>query len=182
MKPIQPMGVAKNAGVTVCQKATNKMSVNGLENQIIVIDHLPIRYEDYQRHFVGCLVITQSGQLLLQKRDNHCERFPGMLATFGGQIDPGETAEQGLIRELHEELGAQVSRDDLLALGAITKTGLDKALIHAYCWQDNKDSITGCYEGSPAFFNSAIEILKQPSLTADAHWIVIECVKRQLIP
>lgn len=152
-----------------------------LENQISVIDHLPIRYEDYQRHFAGCLVITQSGQLLLQKRDSHCERFPGMLATFGGQVDQGETAEQGLIRELHEELGAKVNRDGLLALGAITKRGLDNALIHAYCWRDDKGSIRGCYEGSPAFFKSAIEILDQPNITADAHWIVIECVKRGLI-
>lgn len=158
------------------------MSVNCFENQIRVIDYLPIQYADYQRHFAGCIVITQLGQILIQKRDNHCERFPGMLATFGGQIEPGETPEQGLIRELHEELGAQVNRDDLLALGAITKIGLDNALIHAYCWRDKKGSITGCYEGSPAFFKSAIEILKQPNLTADAHWIVIECVKRQLIP
>ncbi|MGZ5580374.1 MAG: NUDIX domain-containing protein [Methylobacter sp.] len=152
-----------------------------LENQISVIDHLPIRYEDYQRHFAGCLVITQSGQLLLQKRDSHCERFPGMLATFGGQVDRGETAEQGLIRELHEELGAKVNRNGLLALGAITKRGLDNALIHAYCWRDDKGSITGCYEGSPAFFKSVIEILDQPNITADAHWIVTECVKRRLI-
>lgn len=55
---------------------------------------------------VGALLVLEDGRYLLQRRD----RIPGIFfpdhwGCFGGGIDPGETAEQALVRELSEETG-----------------------------------------------------------------------------
>lgn len=55
---------------------------------------------------VGALLVLADGRYLLQRRD----RIPGIFfpdhwGCFGGGIDPGETAEQALVRELSEETG-----------------------------------------------------------------------------
>jgi 8-oxo-dGTP pyrophosphatase MutT (NUDIX family) len=40
----------------------------------------------------------------LQKRSKDAKRAPGVFGMFGGGIDEGETSEQGLMREVQEEL------------------------------------------------------------------------------
>lgn len=151
------------------------------DQEITVVDFQDRDYTRYARHFAGCLVVTKDKQLLLQKRGDNWDRFPGMLATFGGQVDSGETADQGLARELHEELGATVNLPDEIYLGAITKSDLSNALIHGYFWHDKEGTITGCYEGEPAFFSCATDIFKQSNITSDAYWIVKQCISRRLI-
>ncbi|HLZ24115.1 MAG TPA: NUDIX domain-containing protein [Ktedonobacterales bacterium] len=45
------------------------------------------------------------GRLLLGKRSAHRTAYPGVWDLPGGHVEAGETAEQTLVRELHEELG-----------------------------------------------------------------------------
>ncbi len=55
---------------------------------------------------VHCLVTDRSGRLLLQLRSPHKDVQPGKWDTsVGGHVDPGETIEEALRRELREELG-----------------------------------------------------------------------------
>jgi len=133
------------------------------------------------RYFAGCLIKTHDGRLLLQQRGKHWDRFPDTLASFGGQIDAGESYLEGMARELAEELGAKFSEDQAVYLGAISKAGLDNALIHAFWWHDQANSISGCYEGEPAYFNDAAAILAQHNITADVYWIVKQCLSKGLI-
>lgn len=136
---------------------------------------------EYQRQFAGCLIKTHDDRLLLQKRDRHFDRFPNTLATFGGQVDAGESCFEGMTRELREELGAKFLAKDALYLGALIKSGLNNAVIHAFWWHDSANSITGCYEGEPAYFNDAADILLQNNITPDVYWIVKRCMERGLI-
>lgn len=139
------------------------------------------QHSDYARHFAGCLITTHNERLLLQQRGKNWDRFPDTLATFGGQIDAGESFVEGMTRELAEELGARFTMDEAIYLGAITKAGLDNALIHAFWWHDRANSINGCYEGEPAYFANAAEILRQNNITPDVYWIVKDCLTRGLI-
>lgn len=152
-----------------------------LAQLVTVVDVDQLSLEDYPRHFAGCLIKTHDGRLLLQKRGADWDRFPGMLATFGGQLDAGEAPIDGIRRELAEELGAKLGSDEALYLGAFTKLGLEHALIHAYWWHDANASISGCYEGEPAYFDNADQILGQLEITPDVFWIVNTCLSRALI-
>jgi 8-oxo-dGTP pyrophosphatase MutT (NUDIX family) len=50
-------------------------------------------------------IITVEGAYLLQLRDNKRGIFfPAHWGCFGGAVEPGESSEQALARELHEEL------------------------------------------------------------------------------
>jgi 8-oxo-dGTP pyrophosphatase MutT (NUDIX family) len=51
---------------------------------------------------------------LLTRRVPRLRAHGGQWALPGGRVDPGETAEQTALRELHEELGVLVSTDDIL--------------------------------------------------------------------
>src|SRR5206468_3157508 len=51
------------------------------------------------------ILVDADGRFLLQHRDDKPEiDNPGMWGSFGGRIEPYESAEDGLLRELREEL------------------------------------------------------------------------------
>ena len=55
---------------------------------------------------VAIAILHQNGKFLMQLRDDlHHILFPGHWGFFGGHLDPGEDADSGVRRELHEEIG-----------------------------------------------------------------------------
>lgn len=58
---------------------------------------------------VGALIVRR-GALLLGLRAPTRRLYPNVWDVFGGHIEPGETAEQTLVRELREELGITPTR------------------------------------------------------------------------
>lgn len=59
---------------------------------------------------VTAAIIFDAGKVLVTRRPEH-KRHPGLWEFPGGKIDPGESPETALIREIDEELGAEVSVD-----------------------------------------------------------------------
>jgi 8-oxo-dGTP pyrophosphatase MutT (NUDIX family) len=54
---------------------------------------------------VAAILVTPDGRLLLQQRDDFPHIwYPGAWALFGGGIDPGESEDAALRRELREEI------------------------------------------------------------------------------
>lgn len=54
---------------------------------------------------VGVIMFNLSGQVLLQQRDEKPGlAFPGCWTLFGGRVEPGETPDEAMRRELMEEL------------------------------------------------------------------------------
>lgn len=62
---------------------------------------------------VGCLVINNKGQVLLQKRAASKRFNPNKYALCAGHVDSGESLENAMIRELEEEIGIKVSKEEL---------------------------------------------------------------------
>jgi len=60
----------------------------------------------------ACALIDRDGRVLLARRPEG-KRMAGLWEFPGGKLDPGETPEAALIRELQEELGIDVSADCL---------------------------------------------------------------------
>ena len=57
---------------------------------------------------VACALVDDDGRVMLAKRPEG-RSMAGMWEFPGGKVDPGETPEVALIRELNEELGVDVT-------------------------------------------------------------------------
>ena len=136
----------------------------------------------YQRHTVGCLVLSNDHKLVLQLRDDKAPTFPGHLATFGGGIEKGETPLQAIMRELNEELGAEVAANDLTMLGVVTEPETNHHdLIYLYFWHDAANTISGCYEGEAKYFANFNAAKKYPNVMNDVIWAIEQSKKRGLL-
>ena len=62
---------------------------------------------------VACLIFNSQGKLLLARRA--IEPAKGMLDLPGGFVEPMESAEEAVVREINEELGIQVTNAVYLA-------------------------------------------------------------------
>lgn len=58
---------------------------------------------------VACALVDGDGRVLIGKRPAG-KHLAGLWEFPGGKVEPGETPEACLIRELHEELGVQVAQ------------------------------------------------------------------------
>jgi len=162
--------------MTVLRKPTSNSS-----SPIHEVNLSEINEEVFLRRCVGCIVLNHKGKILLQQRDADSPTYPGCLATFGGGIDAGESPIQALIRELKEELGAEVIASDVISLGAITSGNNKSELIHVYFWHDKKNTITGCYEGEEKYFDNCASALKDPNIMDDVSWLLLECQYRKIL-
>ncbi|WP_024870175.1 Nudix family hydrolase [Pseudoxanthomonas suwonensis] len=64
-------------------------------------------------HVVAGVITDVRGRVLLTRRGENSD-LPGLWEFPGGKREPGETSEQALARELHEELGIEAEVGDLL--------------------------------------------------------------------
>ncbi len=116
-------------------------------------------------------------------RGKNCFTYPDIISAFGGKIEPGESPSQALVRELKEELGATVPESSVIFIGSVTEAITNHSeLVHEYFWHDKQDSITGCYEESPCYFDDVDSVLQlKPKLMDDVIWLLDECQKQGLL-
>jgi 8-oxo-dGTP diphosphatase len=73
----------------------------------------------------GAVIKNEAGQLLMIKRRN--EPGAGLWSLPGGRIEPGETDQQAVVREVAEETGLRVTCGALL--GTVERSGLAGAVV-----------------------------------------------------
>jgi 8-oxo-dGTP diphosphatase len=100
---------------------------------------------------VGAIITDQAGRLLLIRRRN--EPGAGLWSLPGGRIEPGETDQQAVLREVREETGLVVTCGPLA--GAVERPGLAGRVLDI---RDYFASVTG---GEVAAGDDA----------ADARWV-----------
>ena len=75
----------------------------------------PVGFDEYERSYVGALLVDTNGKLIAQQRDDKPGiTNPGMVSLFGGTSHEGELPIETLRRELQEELELEVSSNNLL--------------------------------------------------------------------
>ncbi|MEH1126188.1 NUDIX hydrolase [Micromonospora sp. CPCC 206061] len=57
----------------------------------------------------GALIVDDDGRIFIQRRSPDRRLFPNTWDIVGGHVEPGETLEEALYREVREETGWQVS-------------------------------------------------------------------------
>ncbi len=68
---------------------------------------------------VGAVITDESGRMLLILRGH--EPGKGLWSVPGGRIEPGETDEQAVIREVREETGLKVTCGRLLGAAVLRR-------------------------------------------------------------
>lgn len=124
--------------------------------------------ESKEKRVVAVLIpyTFQNGKPLvfLQKRSDTAERNPGGISCFGGGVEPGETIEEGLLREIKEEL--HFVPKDYAYLGGY---GNEYDFSHCYIMEvgDDFESQIVIGEGEYGKFFSEEELEHEPRRSAN---------------
>ena len=122
------------------------------------------------------IVREQDGkaQLLLQKRSAEKDSFPGRFDTSSaGHIQAGDEPEESAIRELHEELGIQASKEELQFAGCFD-IQYEKEF-HGKMFRDEEIAFVYIYQ-EPV--NTA-ELVLQTEEVEEVQWFDLEEVYEQ---
>jgi 8-oxo-dGTP diphosphatase len=124
-----------------------------------------------------CLIwlVLPNGRVVLQRRDLRTNVSPGLLGLFGGHIEPGESPEAAIRRELSEETSLDVSK---LAIEHIGDTELphpnDRTIMRKlYFYKAAIDSDDfDVFEGAGAETYSVEELKKRRDLAPSAAYMI----------
>jgi|AGTN01.1.fsa_nt_gi ADP-ribose pyrophosphatase len=121
---------------------------------------------------VGVILTGPDGRYLLQLRDDKPGIFfPGHWGCFGGAVDPGEDADQAMVRELFEELGLAVQAADLRRFSHFTfdlgfcGVGTIYRAVYEMVLDEAHMAALRLGEGSALRLFSAEEVLRDVTLT-----------------
>jgi 8-oxo-dGTP diphosphatase len=119
------------------------------------------------RHIVNALLMRDR-TVLLARRGPHRKAYPGLWSFPGGHVEPNETLDEALIRELREEIG--VTPTHCVSAGSIADPN-DPAIYHMYAvtaWDGGEPAMIGDEHVALGWFALA-EAAALPDLALEAY-------------
>jgi NAD+ diphosphatase len=123
----------------------------------------------------SAFVIQENGDILLIRRAK--DPGKGLLGTIGGFVDAGESAEEGLRREIREEVHLEVTKQEFLSshpnqyhYAGVTYPVLDLFFI---CWTDNATTARASDE--------VLSLVSLPLAKIDTQDMAFESMKKALL-
>jgi len=117
---------------------------------------------------VAVAVIHFNNQYLLGFRD--ASQHQGNRYEFvGGKIEPDETPKQGLVREVHEEIGLDIAQNTAVKMGVIRHDYADKTVaLHVFKIEVSQAQFDGLQEGKGKE-GQAVTWVRQSDLLANQY-------------
>lgn len=82
---------------------------------------------------VAVFIVNSKNQVLLQKRSSKKKMWPNMWdITAGGHVLAGEFGFEAIIREIDEELGIKIDKNDITFIGASTSENVKGDIINKH--------------------------------------------------
>jgi 8-oxo-dGTP diphosphatase len=170
-----------SANDRMCVELEGKTMVSGAILKGIRLIADPDGFQARKR-LADCIILTADNRLLLQKHPDGCTSLPGAVHPFGGYVEYGESPFQAMVREIQEETGGMVLKDETVFLGAITEEDTShRDLVHVWFWHDIRGSVTGCYEREEICFDDVDDVLALPLLMDYARQALHMAVEAGLI-
>ena len=92
-------------------------------------------------------LLARNGAVLLARRSAHRAAYPGLWSFPGGHVEPGETLEAALAREIGEEIGVvPTAFRPLSTIADPNATRADPVTYHVYAveaWSGGEPSLLG---------------------------------------
>ena len=131
--------------------------------------------------YSGFLLKTTDNKLLLQQRDNKLNiTNPGMIAIFGGTAEVGETPIDCAKREVFEEVGLSISKDEFKPLGiyhtAVPKIGEVESYI--FLIEDVRQDSLHLKEGKSIFILDPNQDITALNLTPVCRLVLTKYLER----
>ena len=146
------------------------------------IDLNSIDQSAFKKRCADCIILTSSGQLLLQQKPEYWNSFPGYLMAFGGHVEDEEEPIDAVCREIHEEVGAVVKPNELTFIAAVTEKVFNhEELLSLYFWHDENNRVTGCYEGEAHYYDNVDDALGHPKVMDYLRWSLVKAQDMGLI-
>lgn len=118
-----------------------------------------IRVDGKFRNAVHVWIQNENGDFLIQKRSHNKKKFPDYWSIHGGAVDAGETPLQGIIRECKEEIGIDLTYDNLEFMFSFKRTHVFTDVYYAKMNIDLKDIVMQEEEVSDVKWVSQDELL-----------------------
>jgi len=92
------------------------------------------RDQTRRRTIADCVdgILVKRRKFLVEKRRDDDDADPGLIEIPGGHVDPDETLEDALIREMKEELGINVQKATLVEKCLYTASNGERQRIHYF--------------------------------------------------
>jgi 8-oxo-dGTP pyrophosphatase MutT (NUDIX family) len=107
--------------------------------------------------------VNARGQVLLTRRDERKQPYPGRWENTGGAVLAGEESRSGALRELREETGIRAGADELEFLGSYRVPGV---FADVYLLRRNV---------------ALAALTLQPGETVDARWATLEEIRKMRV-
>jgi 8-oxo-dGTP diphosphatase len=83
-------------------------------------------------NFVVAVIVNDRDELLLLLRSPNAKRDPAKWGLSGGRLEAGETVQEGMHRELNEELGMDLKLRLVSQLGPLPAIGIKAGTVHLF--------------------------------------------------
>lgn len=146
----------------------NRQLRNTITANLVSFERHPAARPNLRAAAVAIVITSREANdtacFLLTRRTTRLKRHGGQYALPGGRVDPGEDAQGAALRELSEELGLAIAREQVLGLLDDFPTRSGYCITPVVVWGGMDPQITANTDEVAAVFRIPLDELNDPQV------------------